>query len=98
MNFNPQDLRQGISNGFARASVFYSVSPQQQGPDIESALTQVLNTWPDEANDRFVQLFAELVTIAATARSEYQEPQLSENDLRAFLAVSFSFFNSFTHR
>jgi hypothetical protein len=98
MIFNQQELEQGMSDGFGRAGAFYSVSPQLQRPDIENALKQVLNTWPVEANDRFVRLFAELATIAATARSEYKEPPLSQDGLRTFLAVSSWFLNSFTHK
>ena len=98
MIFNQQELQQGISDGFSRASAFYPIFPQQQRSDVENALTQVLNTWPGEANDRFVRLFAELATIGATARFEYKEPQPSEDDLRAFLAVATWFLNSFTHK
>jgi hypothetical protein len=98
MIFNQQELQQGVSDGFGRAGAFYSVSPTQQRPDIENVLMQVLSTWPGEAHDRFVRLFAEVTTVAATARSEYQEPELSQGDLRAFLGVFSWFLNSFTHK
>ena len=93
MNFKEQVLRQGISDGFRRVGAF----PQQQGPDVEEALRRVLEAWPVKVSDQFCRLFAELTTIAATARYMHHEPPLSEDDMRDFLVAAITYLNSFTH-
>ena len=57
-----------------------------------------LAEWPEQAAPRFQSLFAALTAIAAIARYVNKEPELTIDDLRAFLGHSALFFNSFKHR
>lgn len=97
MDVDDRDLMEGMQEGFRRASAWFAVSPDL-APRVEWLLKQTLHAWPEEAHGRFVGIFAEMVTIAATARFEYKESPLSEEDVRVFLKVSTRFFNSFTHK
>jgi hypothetical protein len=98
MAFSIRDVRDGVGDGIKRANQHFTGLPYSLDQDAEGKLARVLEPWPIEYNPRFVRLFSELVTIADAARSKYNEPPLTEGEVRGFLAHSSSFFNSFTHR
>jgi hypothetical protein len=50
-----------------------------------------------EVTDRFRELFSELVTVAAIARSYYGDAALTESDIESYFDDSSDFFNSFRH-
>ena len=50
-----------------------------------------------EASARFTELFSEMVALATIARRHYNDPELSEDELRSYSEHSFEFFNSFRH-
>jgi hypothetical protein len=50
-----------------------------------------------EMSARFVELFAEMTTVATIARAFYQDTPLQGRDLERYLDHSFEFFNSFRH-
>jgi hypothetical protein len=49
------------------------------------------------ASARFCELFAEILTVAAIARSHYDDEPLTESLIRDYLAQSFTFLNSYRH-
>jgi hypothetical protein len=51
----------------------------------------------EEASERFTELFAEIVTVAAVARHTYHDPPLSDHDIESYEQQSSSFLNSFRH-
>jgi hypothetical protein len=51
----------------------------------------------DEASGRFIELFAEMLTVAVIARRAYGDVDLTEDKIREYLSVSFEIFNSFRH-
>jgi hypothetical protein len=98
MQIERNDLIKGIARGFERTAVHFGAPPEHQREEIEYVLRRVFERWPGEVHPRFVQMFAELATVAIAARAQYHEPGLSEDDFRRFLETSIDFFNSFTHR
>jgi hypothetical protein len=98
MEYNQATVDFGIQNGLNRVQPHFELKARRSPEYLPSLLTEVLGRYPEECQDRFVLLFAELATIAAVARVANQEPPLTRDDLTAFLANSIYFFNSFTHR
>lgn len=67
--------------------------------DFRNQVYGVLESWPErELSDGFVTLFAESAAVAHIVRIAYNDTPLNEDELRAFLGHSASFFNSFKHR
>jgi hypothetical protein len=90
----------GVQAGVERA-LRYGLEPRDFLIDeTVRPLTYVISSWPEELNERFLVLFVENVIVAAIARSIYSErfPTFEVDELRAFLAHSAAFFNSFKHR
>jgi hypothetical protein len=50
-----------------------------------------------EASDRFIELFAEMLSVASIARYAYSDPVLTESDIESYLEHSYLIFNSFRH-
>ncbi|TAK96498.1 MAG: hypothetical protein EPO07_14460 [Verrucomicrobia bacterium] len=98
MNANPTEIKNGIQAGLTRSLPHFRGKIDRQPDYLYSLLENALRSWPEDSQDRFVNLFAELTTIAAVARVANQEPQLTMDDVRAFLGHSIAFFNSFTHK
>jgi hypothetical protein len=48
-------------------------------------------------SSRFTEFFGEMVTVAALARDFYGDPPLTNEEMAAYVQLSFSFFNSFRH-
>lgn len=51
----------------------------------------------EETSERFEELFGELLAIAASSRVMFNEPPLTQTDIRDFLTQSWVFLNSFRH-
>jgi hypothetical protein len=51
----------------------------------------------EEISGRFIELFAEMVTVAVIARRAYRDLALTESDIESYLQQSYSIFNSFRH-
>jgi hypothetical protein len=51
----------------------------------------------EDVSGRFVELFAEMVTVAVSARHTYGDEALTASDVEAYLSHSYSIFNSFRH-
>jgi hypothetical protein len=58
---------------------------------------QAVDGWPDALSPEYVGLLIESLTIAIAARRLNDEPSLDTAEIRAYLAHSVSFFNSFVH-
>lgn len=94
-------IEEGVQAGIERASRYGLEASAEVIDNTVRMLLHVIEGWPSELNERFLILFVENTTVAAIARSvHYPEPfpPLGEDDLRAFLAHSAAFFNSFKHR
>jgi hypothetical protein len=98
MNFEVKDMAEGIGLGLKRARTRLPNRVLYRYAYDSKAISSCLSRCQNELNGRFVALFAELATIAMIARSEYEEPKLTDSELDDFLEHSISFFNSFTHR
>jgi hypothetical protein len=61
-------------------------------------LTDVIDSWPEALNERFLVVFVENATVAAIARYVYGADPLREDDLRAYLEHSAAFLDSWVHR
>lgn len=84
----------GIQAGLLRvAQAGFEVAPA----DLEDTLAATGELLAERGlSDRFVTLFAELVTVAGSARANYHEPALTRDQLASALEQSVEFFNSFT--
>lgn len=96
MVIDPAVVKQGLDAGYARIEKALGVQRAQLG-FVDSKIRDVLASWPLQLSDRFVVLFSELVMVAAAARVKYKEPQLREDEIRAYLAHSAFFLNSWGH-
>ena len=96
MQFNRNDLQQGIQDGLKRVSSRFDRSPNTEM--LEKVLTYVLKHWPDNLSDQYVHLLAEMTAIAASARQHYKEPPLTSQDVHMFMGPAIKFLNSFTHK
>lgn len=97
MNFDINDVKKGIGKGLARAKQHFLNVPTTTN-EIEVKISGALNDWSRDLSNRFVELFAELTTLAEITRWVNEEPLLSEDELIAFLGNAALFFNSFKHR
>lgn len=89
-------LQSGIRMGTRRATKGLGTELTLDEECVER-LRDVLEAWPSDTNGRFVELFAEAVTVACLARALYNEPPLTKTEMTGYLGHSISFFNSFTH-
>ena len=92
---NIDDVKQGISMGIRQAQTEIEGLDQQLDEKVFSLIHTTLNKWPSPLTTRFVVLFSQLSTIAALSRKHYNHPELTEDDLNAYLALSILFFNSY---
>jgi hypothetical protein len=95
----------GLDAGIARA--------ERYGLRIEAAYAEDEARYPEElelplsftrrlleggeASERFCELFAEMLAVAAISRSYYGDEPLTESALHDYLIQSFSVMNSFRH-
>jgi hypothetical protein len=102
-------IDEGMQAGVARA-LRHGLEPPPSWSEetrIGEAFMYVISSWPveeldtgamNDLSERFILLFVENVTVAAIARSVYESAPLEIDDIRAFLAHSVVFFDSFKHR
>jgi len=106
MRFDEQALGKGMAQGFERAASTIPTTrhnsatvDSQFRERTEKLVGDVLKEWPDEDYaSRFIEVFSEMVAIAAAVRLQNNEPSLSRTELYAYLAHSAAFFNSFKHQ
>ena len=98
--FNERDeedaLTAGVNAGISRISPYFDIE-RNRLLSIEEDIRSAIDDWPFELNDPFVALFAEVVTVAATARIANEERPLDTDEILAYLAHSYSFLNSWKH-
>jgi hypothetical protein len=102
VQLNPDDIDAGYDAGRALAEARFGkmalVLASSAIAKSHRQLATILTAWPQDLSTDFVRLFAQLHALAAIARSVNDEPPLTEDDTRAFLAHAASFFNSFKHK
>lgn len=98
MEIDELALQQGLALGVSQSRAAFGRAPDAIPELTASHLRSALSEWPEQAHSRFQILFAALTGLAATARVVNEEPELTLDDLRAFLGHSALFFNSFKHR
>lgn len=99
-------VRQGIDDALLRVGNLYGTKlafgltdepgQEQTKEQVEKQVTSVLQD--EEVSEHFVRLFAEIATLAHVARRTYGEPDLTPDDLQAFLPSIKDILNSFLHR
>jgi hypothetical protein len=66
--------------------------------DLPDALVTAYQlTHREDVSGRFVELFAEIVTVAVLARHTYGDEPLTASEVETYLNHSYSIFNSFRH-
>ena len=61
-------------------------------------MAEVIEEWPTEFSDRFVELYAENAVVASVTRQTYEEPVLEADDYRGFLGNLAAFVKCWKHR
>jgi hypothetical protein len=93
----PDPLSRGSRAGIERVSSYgLATEPEVARGAIDTA-QRLIEQQALDASDRFLELFGELIVIAAMARLTYQEPALSPEEIDSYLGHSVAFFNSFRH-
>jgi len=93
-----EEFAEGIRLGVQRARLKLEnrdIVLSEQGQQL---IRDSMERFPDELSGRFVELFAEMATIAVVTRAEYEEPDLTAENFDEFLGHSIFFMNSFRHR
>ena len=99
MQFNSADVAQGIEAGLARARERFAASAAPTSTtQLRNQIQRAFEEWPEDLSSSFVQLVAELTTMAAVARAWNKEPQLRDDEVLAFMAHASTFLNSFKHK
>ena len=98
MKFNQIDFDDGVKRGTNRMRLHFKIASLSLAGSDRAKIDKVLSGWPHDLSESFVELFAEMSTLASLARSQYNEPPLTDDELKAFLTHSTSFFNSLKHR
>jgi uncharacterized protein YceH (UPF0502 family) len=91
-------LEDGMSAGMAYCGQFELEFDTEALTEQAGTLHQVLSSWTGDQTDRFVHLLAHNFAVAAAARIAYEEPPLTEDELRSYLDTAAGFFNSWSHR
>ncbi|HEX2104962.1 MAG TPA: hypothetical protein VHF51_15000 [Solirubrobacteraceae bacterium] len=95
----------GVRAGLERAQR-HSLLEHAHAPfgidDAEEVITQPLDAAVRvlaraKAPPRFVELFAEMVTVASVSRAAFHDQELDEQAIDSYAHRSFSFFNSWRH-
>jgi len=97
MRVDEDAINRGVENAFQRTRQRFEIN-ERRILDSQYRLVEVLESWPGEADPRFVTLFAELWAIAEVARLANGEPKLVNEEIRDFLGHCFAYFNSFKHK
>lgn len=99
---NPLD--QGIHAGVERAARYELAAPSSVTDEAVGYFRQIVEddrarSFLDqrEISDQFVELFSELVAVAAIARYANDEAPLSDGEVREYLRHTAWFENSFSH-
>lgn len=93
------DISQGLSSGLSRIrSTLGKPYSLDEMAELGAKIVEAFRLYPDEVNERFVELFAEMAAISESSRLYFGFPALTVDDLTAFLPQAANFFNSFTHK
>ena len=103
MQYRESDVDAGLQAGLDRFSADY---PAVFLPPIEATVRRdgralfrdVVATWPDPCEPRFVRLAAEFLALGVSVRTHQSEPNLTPDDLRCAIGFLSWFLNSFKHR
>jgi hypothetical protein len=97
-------LDRGIRAGVERAASYELSAPSSVIDETVRYFRQILDEdrarsflEQREISDQFVELFTELVTVAAIARYVNNDAPLSDGQVREYLSQTASFENSFSH-
>ena len=80
-------IDEGIRAGMERACRYELAIPDEVlsepriAEEFARQLTDVINSWPEHLNERFLVLFVENATVAAIARHVYEAFPLQERDM-----------------
>lgn len=106
MAFSPlgDSLDGGIRAGVERAARYELSAPLRVIDETVRYFRQILDEdrarsflEQREISDQFIELFAELVAVAAIARYVNNDAPLSDRQVREYLSYTASFENSFSH-
>lgn len=99
MKVDYQSINRGLQAASDRTRERFGITGplSQNAPEVRQ-LVRVLESWPNEADARFLALFVELWAVARIARLANNEPMLTDEEIRTFLDQSKTFFNSFLHK
>ena len=89
-------IEEGVRLGIERL-VRYGVYQYADTFETMQLVRSVLGSVLSGAPDRVVELMAEQVTVAVLIRREYDEPQLTDEQVAAYMNAAAPFFNSLWH-
>jgi hypothetical protein len=96
--FDRDALERGIDAALARLGSYdLPFSPTARFQDTVGLTAGALESWPEELQPRFIEMFAENVAVSAAAREMFGDPPLTHNDIMAYLAVDCQMKNSWKH-
>lgn len=99
VEFNAADVTRGIDIGVTRAQGRFSpLAAPASTTALRNQIQRALQGWPEDLSPSFVELIAELTTLAAVARAWNHEPVLRDDEVLAFLGHAAAFLNSFKHK
>ncbi len=98
--FDDDAVEAGVRAGLARAAKYELLEADAPFDELPSAVQDQLGGTIQTVvppSPRAVELFAEVATVAALARGNYEEPQLTRGQVEEYLEQTAGFLNSFWH-
>jgi len=102
MRYDQFDVDYGFGAGMDRFSNEYPLAPIKDIADFvlqdgKTVFLDVVASWPDPCEPRFVRLAAEMHALAAAVRRYQREADLTHDDTRCAMGFHSWFLNSFKH-